>query len=80
MCVLDAIADDYENLEIISAHVTGLGTRCGLTVEPLDIERALTGLIEAGLAKAYVLLPTVKEVLGVPLFVPPADRRYELYF
>jgi aryl-alcohol dehydrogenase-like predicted oxidoreductase len=69
--VLDAIADDYENLEQITKHVTSLSVRCGMTIESSEILQALGDLIAADLAKAYRLSnETAKEIHGMP----PSDQ------
>lgn len=69
--VLDAIADDYENLEQITKHVTSLSARCGITIESSEILQALGDLIAADLAKAYRLSnETAEEFHGMP----PSDQ------
>jgi hypothetical protein len=56
MFVLNSICDDYENLAVsIAGPVTEDGARCGLVIERPEIVRALTELVEGGLAKAYRL-------------------------
>ncbi|HLJ45623.1 MAG TPA: hypothetical protein VKU01_06435 [Bryobacteraceae bacterium] len=55
MFVLDAIADDYENLAHIKIDVTSLSSRAGLAVEPGEVTDALIRLIERGLATAFNL-------------------------
>lgn len=68
MFVLDAIADDDEELDRISEHVFQLGVRCGVTIRMSDILDGLTGLIKSGLAKAFQFRGTVPtdEIDGVP--------------
>ena len=57
--VLNTMGDDYENVDqVILRDVSESGAKCGLTVERPEIVEALTGLIEDGLAKAYLLSPT----------------------
>ena len=57
MLALDAIADDYEDLEIIYSHVTSHGARCGVTIQPAEIRRELLHLIELGWAEVWELSP-----------------------
>ncbi len=68
MFVLDAIADDYENLEKIDTHVNRLALECGLTIHSSEVLQALIDLIATGLAKAYRLSTVVpaEEFQGVP--------------
>ncbi len=65
---LNAIADDYENLETISQDVRQLGERCGLIFGHTEIEAAVLYLLEFGFAKAYRLSPygPPDEVVGIP--------------
>lgn len=53
--VLEVVADDYEDLEKIYAEVSGLGSRCGVSIPHSEILQAVIDLIETGLAKAYDL-------------------------
>ena len=67
--VLDAISDDYEDMERIANEVHSLGSRCGLSVTDDDISQGLITLITRGLAKAYRLYPSHRppeEIQGVP--------------
>jgi hypothetical protein len=57
MFALDAIADDYEDRNTVASHAVALGHRCGLSIDPAEIEIALSALIDLGLAMAYVLTP-----------------------
>jgi hypothetical protein len=68
MFVLNAICDDYEDMEQISKDVFDLGARCGLTIQVSDIIEGLESLIEAGLAKAFLFdqPPPSQEIDGVP--------------
>jgi hypothetical protein len=66
MFVLDAIADDYENLEQICADVSAMSTRCALLVQCSDVTKALVSLIASGLASPYKLRPTAEKVEGIP--------------
>ena len=73
MLVLDVIADDYENLDMVTAEVEKSSSRCGLSVRPDEVRLALVTLIETGLAKAFRLYATMQppdEIEGVP---PPGD-------
>lgn len=76
--VLEAVADDYENVEQIHKEVTGLASRCGLTINVSEIEEAMTDLIKSDLVRAYRLSPRLpaEEINGVP--VP--SIRSECYF
>ena len=77
MFVLDVMADDYENLEMIYGELHKFGERCGLTLRASEILAALIQLIELGLAKAYWLWqPPVREIEGVP----PLDEIDRYYF
>ena len=78
MFVLDAIADDFENLEEICKSVTNLGSACGLVVECSEVLQSLVDLIESGLAKAYRLSP-VEPVVRID-GVPARDVMCYLYF
>jgi hypothetical protein len=51
--VLNAISDDYENVDqVILRDVAEHGAKCGLSIERCEIVEALAGLIEDGLATA----------------------------
>jgi predicted XRE-type DNA-binding protein len=77
MFVLDAIADDYENLEKINGEVKSFYGNCGLTIQPSEILGALIDLIELGLARAYWLWQhPPREIEGVP----PLDEIDNYYF
>lgn len=70
--VLNAICDDFENLDQrILAEVAGPALKCGLTIQRSDIVRTLQELVEGGLAKAYDLSasgtdPFSGEIAGMP--------------
>lgn len=71
--VLNSISDDFENVDqMILQDVTRDGSRFGLTIERPDIVDALKGLIDDGLAKAYLLSgdmgpnPFAGELPGMP--------------
>ena len=55
--VMDAIADDYEDLQTVVGDVSSWASEEGVALTPGEILDALTGLIDAGLAKAYHLDP-----------------------
>ncbi len=70
LIVLNEICDDYENVDqrILPGAVKE-GAECGLTIERSDVVSALAGLIEDGLAKAYLLSPRepyTTELQGIP--------------
>lgn len=57
--VLNSICDDYENVDQAILHdVAAYGARCRLTIDRSEIVDALAGLVEEGLAKAYLLSDT----------------------
>jgi len=68
--VLREISDDYENVDqVVLRGVREVGAKCGLTIERPDVLEALAGLIENGLAKAYLLSatkPFATEIEGMP--------------
>jgi hypothetical protein len=77
MFVLDVMADDYENLEMIYTEIHKFGERCGLTFHPSEILTALIDLIELGLARAYWLWQhPARGIEGVP----PLDEIDKYYF
>ena len=76
MFVLDAIADDYENLEIICTDVSAMSTRCGLLIQCSDVTQALVSLIESGLASPYKLRPTAEKIEGIPAIDALRDYYY----
>ena len=55
--VMDAIADDYEDLQTVVGEVSCWSSEHGLALTHGEILDALTGLIDEGLAKAYRLDP-----------------------
>jgi hypothetical protein len=81
--VLRVISDDYENVDqIILPDVAADGARCGLTIERSDVVDALAGLIEDGLAKAYLLSgtkPHVTELRGMPS-IEVVEEYFRTYF
>ena len=81
--VLNAIADDYENVDqVILRHVADGCARCGIKVERSDIVDALTGLVRDGLAKAYLLsgtTPYATELQQMPL-LDVIEEYFKTYF
>jgi hypothetical protein len=64
--VMDAIADDYEDLNMVIGEVTEWAKERGVTVAPVDVSDNLRKLVELGLAKAYRLSPrSLPEEIGV---------------
>jgi hypothetical protein len=84
--VLDSICDDFENVDqIILQDVARAGSKLGLTIERSDIVDALEGLIEDGLAKAYLLSATMgpDPFAGELPGMPPMDvveEYFQTYF
>jgi hypothetical protein len=56
--LMDAIANDYEDFNMIVDEVTGWAKERGVLVAPSQISENLRNLIDLGLAKAYRLSPT----------------------
>ncbi|MDP8980206.1 MAG: hypothetical protein M3O35_06410 [Acidobacteriota bacterium] len=78
--VLDHIANDYENVDqTILGEVADFGARCGLVIERPEVVEALAGLIETGLAKAYLLSNTATELPGMPA-IDVVEEDFETYF
>src|ERR1700676_4050501 len=81
--VLNWISDDYENVDqIILHHVAADGARGGVAIERLEVVEALGGLIEEGLAKAYLLSgtkPHVRELQGMPA-IDVVEENFKTYF
>lgn len=84
--VLNSICEDFENVDqSILRDVTRGGSKFGLTIERSDIVDALNGLIENGLAKAYLLSPTMgpDPFAGALPGMPPLDvieENFQTYF
>jgi hypothetical protein len=53
--ILDAIADDYEEIDHITEVVSHNGERCGLVVSKEDIVLEVVNVADEGLACAYHL-------------------------
>jgi hypothetical protein len=57
-CLLDSMADDYEDFEILSKAASKLASEHGQAPSRTEIIEALEQLINEGLAQAYILSPT----------------------
>jgi hypothetical protein len=81
--VLRTISDDYENVDqIILPDVAAHGAKCGLTIDRSEIVAALRGLIEDGLAKAYLLSgrkPYAADLQGMPQ-IDLIEEDFKTYF
>jgi hypothetical protein len=70
LLVLNAISDDYENVDqAILRYVVEQLAKLGMAIERAEIVIALGGLIQDGLAKAYLLSgtePYSTELRGMP--------------
>lgn len=51
--VLDAIANDFEDLSQIVRDVTGFGLEEGIAIDQADVMPALRGLVRRGFAEGY---------------------------
>ena len=87
MMVLDAICDDFENVDrIILSEVAVNCRKLGLVVERSEIVNAIAGLVQDGLASAYNLrnLPPPSDPLsGVLESMPSLDqveKNFKTYF
>ncbi len=83
--VLNSICDDFENVDqVILRDVAADAAKCGLAVERPEIVEALAGLIEDGLAKAYLLPGTNRDPFSGELpGMPPMDdveEDFKTYF
>ena len=83
LMVLNSIADDYENVDqVILRDVAQCLSKRGQTIERREIVNALDGLIEDGLAKAYLLSgrePYVTELHGMPA-LDVIEEDFRTYF
>ena len=83
LLVLSEICDDYENVDqIILPHVVKQTAKCGLAIERPEIVDALAGLIQDGLAQAYLLSshpPYSTELPGMPP-LDVIEEDFETYF
>lgn len=80
--VLNSICDDYENVDqVILPDVVRDSAKFGFTVERPEIVDALAGLIEDGLAKAYLLSSRgpEQELHGMPPLDVVAEN-FKTYF
>jgi len=81
--VLNSICDDYENVDqVILRDVAADGDRCGLTIDRSEIVATLRGLIEDGLAKAYLLSgrkPYATEFQSMPQ-IDLIEEDFKTYF
>jgi len=81
--VLNAISDDFENVDqVILRSVAEDGAKCGLTIERSEVVQALSGLIDDGLAKAYLLSgrdPFSNELQGMPA-LDVVEKDFKTYF
>jgi hypothetical protein len=79
--VLNSICDDFENVDqVILRDVAEGGAKCGLTIERPEVVEALAGLIEVGLAKAYILSGYSKDPFSGELPGMPPMGVVEEYF
>jgi hypothetical protein len=83
LLVLNTISDDYENVDqVILPNVAGHLARLGMAIERSEIVSALSGLIEDGLARAYLLSreqPYATELQGMPR-VDLIEEDFKTYF
>jgi hypothetical protein len=81
--VLNEICDDYENVDrMILPQAVPAAARCGYTVGRADVVAALSGLVEGGLARAYILSPRepfVTELAEMPT-LDEIEVNYRTYF
>jgi hypothetical protein len=77
------MCDDYENVDqVIVRSAAEDGAKCGLTIDRAEVVDALGGLVEDGLAKAYILsgtAPHVTELQGMPPIEVP-ESYFKTYF
>jgi hypothetical protein len=83
--VLNSICDDFENVDqIILRDVAETAAKSGFTVDRAEVVNALTGLVEEGLAKAYILPGSGRNPLSGELSgMPPMDaveEDFKTYF
>jgi hypothetical protein len=81
--VLNAMSDDYENVDqVILPSVAEDGAKCGLIIGRSEVVQALAGLVEDGVAKAYLLsgtAPNVTELRAMPPIDIP-EEHFKTYF
>jgi hypothetical protein len=82
--VLDSICDDFENVDqVILRDVAADAAKCGLTIERAEVVDALAGLIDDGLARAYILSGHKDPFSGELQGMPPMDvieEDFKTYF
>jgi hypothetical protein len=83
--VLNSICDDFENVDqVILRDVSEAGAECGLLIERSEVVDALAGLIDDGLAKAYILAGSGRDPFSGELQgMPPMDvieENFRTYF
>jgi len=83
LLVLREICDDYENVDqIIFPRVAKDAAKHGLAIERSEIVDALAGLVQDGLAKAYLLCshqPYSTELQGMPP-LDVIEENFETFF
>jgi hypothetical protein len=83
LLVLNAISDDYENVDqVILRYVVEQLAKLGMAIERSEIVIALGGLIQDGLAKAYLLSgtePYSTEFRGMPP-LDVVEENFKTYF
>ena len=81
--VLNSISDNFENVDqVILRDVAQDGAKCGLTIERSEVVHVLAGLVEDGLAKAYLLSgrdPFSNELQGMPA-LDLVEKDFRTYF
>lgn len=73
-CAMNAIADDYENLDHIVSWTTQLMDQKGFTVSSAEIIGALSEVISEGRAQAYQLSPHPPHVSLAKFSATDADK------
>jgi hypothetical protein len=80
---LNAISDDFENVDqVILRDVAHDGAKCGLMIARSEVVLALAGLVEDGMAKAYLLSgrdPFSNELQGMPA-LDLVEKDFKTYF
>jgi hypothetical protein len=81
--VLDAMSDDYENIDQIILPVVAKDcARLGFSVERSEIVKAVEGLVQEGMVKAYLLTgdqSSTRELDGMPP-VDIVEEDFKTYF
>ena len=73
--ILNAVCDDYEELEMIYYCVYRDATECHLWIERADVMDALMEAVESGFVKAYRVRAVPPKVLEVMEGMPSAEER-----